>query len=90
MPVTQELIDEFVSELTDIESHLEGDDYAHGIPMCRNHRTERPIVGSIVEVLCKRLIRWTDNFNSGKKKCPDCETMHGTFNCHFCGREIYG
>jgi hypothetical protein len=76
----------------DIDSELEDDEHSHAVPFCFEHKTPDwfPVSGTIVQVLCGRLIRIKQIAGAEQKKCEDCKKWHGKTNCHVCGKEIYG
>lgn len=74
----------------DIEEELNDDEHAHAIAFCVQHRGPEwyPVSGSIVQVLCGRLIRIKGEAGSDKKKCDDCLNFKGSTQCHVCRRVV--
>lgn len=77
----------------DIESEFEDAEHSHAIPFCYVHKDPEwfPVSGTIVQVLCGRLIRmrYFNGYNP-KDKCEDCANFHGITNCYACGTVISG
>lgn len=79
----------------DIEEELSNDDLSHAIPFCVDHRGAAffPVAGTIVEAICGRLLRIRNHVvrPPKHKKCSKCSDFQGkTFNCYYCGREVFG
>lgn len=77
----------------DWDAELEDDEHSHAIPFCYLHKSPEwfPVSGSIVQVLCGRLIRIKNVLTDlTKKKCDECVNFRGKTNCYVCGIEVYG
>ncbi len=71
----------------DIEEELGSEDYRHAFAVCSVHRYQEPVSGTIIETLCKKLIRYVKGRDTHKDKCPVCLKHFNVpgSNCWVCG-----
>jgi hypothetical protein len=87
--------DLFLNLDVDIEAELIDDEHSHAIPFCSDHRSQEwfPVAGSIVEVLCGRLIRIRHflGYSPSKEKvpCTECVNFKGMARYYVCRRKVY-